>query len=256
MAREITFKTAAHMPVLPVSIGTTLVNKTGSWRYIRPVYVDKTPPCNHACPAGEDIVVQLELMRQGKHRQAWELLARENPFPGICGRVCPHPCESECNRSELGGPIAIHAQERFLADRAAEEGWMLPKPDAPVEGRIAIIGAGPAGLSCAYQLTLMGYRAVIFDAAETPGGMMRLIPEYRLPAEVREREIAALLELGIEIQACRRLGKDLSYSDLDGYDALFIALGQSLSRDLGVPGEDAAGVIHGIPFLRRLHRRD
>jgi len=256
MIKEIVFRTEADMPPLPMSIGTTLVNKTGSWRYIRPVYINRTAPCNNNCPAGEDIVVQLDLMRQGKHRQAWELLVRENPFPGVCGRVCPHPCESECNRAELGGTIAIHAQERFLADQAAEQGWLLPRPELSREGKVAIIGAGPAGLSCAYQLTLKGYRTVVFDAGTAPGGMMRLIPEYRLPTSVLEAEIEALTQLGIEIRTSMRVGEDLAYSDLDGYDAIFIAIGQSLSRDLGIPGEDANGVIHGIHFLESLCRGD
>ena len=254
MVREIVFKTEADMPPMPMSIGTTLVNKTGSWRYVRPVYVNRTAPCNHSCPAGEDIVVQLDLMRQGKYREAWELLVRENPFPGICGRVCPHPCESECNRTELGGAIAIHAQERFLADRAAGEGWLLPRPEPSRDGKVAIIGGGPAGLSCAYQLTLRGYQTVVFDAGAAPGGMMRLIPEYRLPAGVLEGEIDALAQLGIEIRTSSRLGENLSHSELDGYDAVFIAIGQSLSRDLGIPGEDASGVIRGIHFLDRLRR--
>ena len=256
MIKEIVFRTEADMPPLPMSIGTTLVNKTGSWRYIRPVYGNRTAPCNHNCPAGEDIVVQQDLMKQGKHRQAWELLVRENPFPGVCGRVCPHPCERECNRADLGGAIAIHAQERFLADQAAEQGWLLPRPEFSRDGKVAIIGAGPAGLSCAYQLTLRGYRTVVFDAGEAPGGMMRLIPEYRLPTKVVEEEIDALAQLGIEIRTSMRLGENLAFSDLDGYDAIFIAIGQSLSRDLGVPGEDANGVIHGIHFLEKLYRGD
>ncbi len=249
MIKEIVFRTEADMPPLPMSIGTTLVNKTGSWRYIRPVYSNRTAPCNYNCPAGEDIVVQLDLIKQGKYRQAWELLVRENPFPGVCGRVCPHPCENECNRVELGGAIAIHVQERFLADQAAEKGWLLPRPEFSRDGKVAIIGAGPAGLSCAYQLTLRGYRTVVFDSGEAPGGMMRLIPEYRLPANVVETEIEAFAQLGIEIRTSMRLGENLAFSDLNGFDAIFIAIGQSLSRDLGVPGEDANGVIHGIHFL-------
>ncbi|MCK4450719.1 MAG: hypothetical protein KAX26_09020, partial [Anaerolineae bacterium] len=118
MTEEIVFKTEADMPPLPMTIGTTLVNKTGSWRYIRPLYVDKTPPCNHNCPAGSDVVGYLALIKEGKYKEAWELIKQENPFPGVCGRVCPHPCESECNREQLGGAIAIHTLERFLADWA------------------------------------------------------------------------------------------------------------------------------------------
>jgi 2-oxoacid:acceptor oxidoreductase delta subunit (pyruvate/2-ketoisovalerate family) len=194
----------------------------------------------------------LDLIRQRKYREAWELLVRENPFPGVCGRVCPHPCESECNRIELGGAIAIHVQERFLADIAMEEDWPLPTASETRKGRIAIVGAGPAGLACAYQLVLRGYRPVVFEAGDAPGGMMRLIPDYRLPARVLNHEIDALVEMGVEVQTSTRLGQDLSYSDVKDYNAVLIAVGQSASRNLGVRGEEATGVLHGIQFLQQL----
>jgi NADPH-dependent glutamate synthase beta subunit-like oxidoreductase len=261
MTEEIVFKTEADMPYLPMSLGTTLVNKTGSWRYVRPLYVDKTPPCNHHCPAGEDIVGYLALAREGKYRQAWELIKQENPFPGVCGRVCPHPCEGECNREEFGGAIAIHALERFLADYAASQRLSVQaskRYDAMTlrryDAEIAIIGSGPAGLSCAYHLARQGYPVTVFEALPVAGGMMRVgIPEYRLPREVLEREIADIEALGVEIKTGMRLGDNLQMNELDGYDAIFIAVGLQKSRRLDIPGEEAEGVIHGLEFLKRVH---
>ncbi len=254
-ARVVTFSSEAEMPMMPASVASTLYNKTGSWRYMRPLYANQTPPCNAACPAGEDIVMYLQLTAQGRYAEAWQTIVRENPFPGVCGRVCPHPCESECNREHLGGAIAIHCQERFLADYAAAHELDLPAVDAPPrEERVAVVGAGPAGLSCAYHLRRMGYRVTVFEASGQPGGMMRLIPEYRLPKRVLEREIGAIVALGVEMKTGVRLGVDLSWEDLQDYAAVFLAVGQSVSRELGVPGEDAAGVLHGIEFLARVER--
>ena len=254
-ARVITFTSEAEMPMMPASLASTLYNKTGSWRYMRPLYANKTPPCNAACPAGEDIVMHLQLTAQGRYTEAWETIVRENPFPGVCGRVCPHPCESECNREHLGGAIAIHCQERFLADYAAAHDLGLPMPDVPQRGEhVAVVGAGPAGLSCAYHLRRMGYQVTVFDAGDKPGGMMRLIPEYRLPKEVLEREIAAIVATGVEVKTGVRLGVDVSLDDLKDYAAVFLAVGQSRSRRLGVPGEEATDVLPGIDFLARVAR--
>ncbi|MDH4137486.1 MAG: FAD-dependent oxidoreductase, partial [Anaerolineae bacterium] len=253
-AKVIIFKSEADMPTMAASLASTLYNKTGSWRYMRPLYVDKMPPCNDACPACEDIVGYLSLIRQGRYREGWELIMQENPFPGVCGRVCPHPCESQCNRTELGGAIAIHIQERFLADWAYEKGLkgipsVSPDPSAP---SVSVIGSGPAGLSCAYQLARKGYPVTVFEALDKPGGMMRLIPEYRLPREILDHEIAAIESLGVEIKTGVQLGRDLSLDDLKDYQAIFLAVGQSISRKLDVPGEGVTGVLHGIEFLHRL----
>ena len=257
-AKVIIFKSEAEMPTMAASLASTLYNKTGSWRYMRPLYVDKTPPCNDACPAGEDIVGYLDLIRQGRYREGWELIMQENPFPGVCGRVCPHPCESQCNRTELGGAIAIHVQERFLADWAHERGLKVipsvsPDPSTP---SVAVVGSGPAGLSCAYQLARKGYPVTVFEAQDKPGGMVRLIPECRLPHQVLDYEIAAIESLGVKIRTGVQLGRDLWLDDLQDYQAIFLAVGQSLSRNLGMSDEDAAGVLHGIELLRRLDQGD
>jgi len=256
MPEEIVFKTEADMPPLPMSLGTTLVNKTGSWRYIRPLYMDKTPPCNNKCPAGEDIVGYLALVKEGKYKQAWELIKQENPFPGVCGRrVCPHPCESKCNREELGGAIAIHTIERFLADWAASQHLGVSASKQRYDAKVAVIGSGPAGLSCAYHLARRGYPVTVFEALPLAGGMMRVgIPEYRLPRQVLDREIADIEAVGVEIRNGMRLGANLRMSDLDDYDAVFIAVGLQQSRKLSIPGEEAEGIVHGLEFLNRVHR--
>jgi NADPH-dependent glutamate synthase beta subunit-like oxidoreductase len=254
MTEEIVFKTEADMPPLPMTLGTTLVNKTGSWRYIRPLYADKTPPCNHNCPAGEDIVGYLALIKEGKYKEAWELIKQENPFPGVCGRVCPHPCESECNREQLGGAIAIHTLERFLADYAASQHLSI-QASQRYDAKAAVIGSGPAGLSCAYHLARRGYPVTVFEALPVAGGMMRVgIPEYRLPREVLDREIADIEALGVEIKTNMQVGDNVKLSDLlEDYQAIFIAVGLQKSRELNVPSEDAEGIIPGLEFLQRVN---
>lgn len=254
MSHLIVLETEDDMPLLPMSLGSTLYNKTGSWRHVRPIYRNKTSPCNQACPAGEDIVAYLGLAAKGEYAQARLRLLEENPFPGVCGRVCPHPCESECNRAQLGGAIAIHAMERFLADLPADRA--LPRTELPVasDDRVAVIGAGPAGLSCAYQLARRGYRVTVFEALPVAGGMMRVgIPSYRLPRDVLDAEIGAIVALGVEIRTRMRLGDNLSFEDLHDYQAVFLAVGQHRSRKLGIPGEDTQGVLPGLGFLRQVN---
>jgi len=249
----IAFASLAEMPPLPVSLGSTLNNKTGTWRYIRPLYEDKTPPCNHACPAGNDIVRYIGALREGNPQAAWRILVAENPLPGVCGRVCPHPCERECNRREFGGAIAIHALERFLADEAAAHAWAPERSQAHRAGRIAVVGSGPAGLSCAYHLARLGYEPTVYEARNQPGGLLRYgIPAYRLPKDVLDREIAAIERLGVRFVLNRRLGDSLAWQELAAADAIFLAIGQSSSRPLQVPGESAVGVISGLDFLRRV----
>ncbi len=240
----------SDFPYMPVSISDTLYNKTGSWRTFRPVHENKLPPCNNSCPTGEKIQRYISLVLDKKFEEAYRLIKEDNPIPSITGRVCYHPCEEKCNRGEYDKPIAIHHIERFLGDYGLRirDKWEIEDR----KERVAIIGSGPAGISCAYHLRRMGYRIKIFESESLPGGMLRIgIPKYRLPKEILDKEIGKLEEMGIEIETNRRIGSPLEL--LGEYDGVFIATGAHISRELGIPGEDSEGVIPGLDFLRRLN---
>ncbi len=206
------------------------------------------PPCSFECPAGNDVQGFVSLTKEGKYAEAWGLLIENNPFPGTCGRVCSYPCESVCHRSQVDEPVAIHSLERFVSD------YMHTIPPFTVERRnqgVAIVGSGPAGLSCAYHLTKRGYRVTVLEALPVVGGMLQVgIPEYRLPKAVLEREIAFIESVGVEIKTNMQLGKNFSLEDLDQFDAVFLAIGAHKERDLNIPGMNLKGVITGLDFLR------
>jgi NADPH-dependent glutamate synthase beta subunit-like oxidoreductase len=205
-------------------------------------------PCSYECPAGNDILGSISLMREGKFADAWKLIVENNPFPGVCGRVCPHPCESACNRSQVDEPVAIHSLERFVADYI----HAIP-PFTPERKRekVAVIGSGPAGLSCAYQLAKRGYRVIVFEALPVAGGMLRVgIPEYRLPTAILDREIAFIKSVGVEIQTNKRLGENLSLDEIDEFDAVFLAVGAHKEKTLDIQGMHLKDVIPGVDFLR------
>ncbi len=232
---------------------STLSNKTGSWKYIRPLYQDKTPPCNEGCPAGEDIEGYMYLISQGKIKEAWELLRKDNPLPAVCGRVCFHPCELSCNRKDFDEAVSINQVERYLGDFGLETG-KVTKVDEKRKEKIAIIGSGPAGLSAAYQLARMGYGVAIFEALPVAGGILRVgIPSYRLPKKILEREIKLITDMGVKIHTGKRVGKDVPFSDLKKYDAVFIATGVHISRKMGAKNEDAKGVLSGLDFLKEIN---
>ncbi|MBW2121648.1 MAG: FAD-dependent oxidoreductase, partial [Deltaproteobacteria bacterium] len=227
--------------------------KTGSWRYMRPVYEDKTPPCGAACPAGVDVVRFLMLVESGKVRESWLEIKKENPFPGVCGRVCPHPCEAQCNRGHYDQPVSINALERYVADATRRVRLRNPDRLGKRSDRVAVIGSGPAGLSCAYHLALLGYRPEVFETLPLPGGILRFgIPEYRLPVETLNREIADIEALGVKIRTGTRADRHFFDKEGKAYQAIFVATGAGVSRKLGIPGEEGRGVIPGLSFLREI----
>jgi formate dehydrogenase beta subunit len=224
---------------------------TGPDRVQRPIYLDLTAPCSHACPAGEQVQAWLALAQAGRHREAWNVIVRDNPFPAVHGRVCYHPCEPVCNREQLDGAVSIHAVERFLGDRALAEGWM-PALDPPGGGRrVLVVGAGPSGLSAAWHLARLGHIVHVVDAGGAPGGMMRYgIPAYRLPRDVLDGEVARLVRLGVLIETARRV-QDLEREWHDGgFDAVFVAVGAHLSKRIDIPARDAGRILDAVGFLR------
>ena len=225
--------------------------RVGPVRSRMPVYMDFMPPCNNACPAGENIQEYLRLVREGQIREAWTELVKNNPFPAIHGRVCYHTCESACNRGCLDQSISIHGVERFLGDKALEEGWAFPTPDHQTGFKVLIVGSGPAGLSCAYHLARLGHTVEVRDGGEQPGGMMRYgIPEYRLPRDVLDAEINRIRDLGVTFTQNHSV-KDLLKEQAEGtFDAVFIAVGAGLSKRVEIPSMDASHMIDAVSFLK------
>jgi NADPH-dependent glutamate synthase beta subunit-like oxidoreductase len=229
---------------------------TGNFRFFRPVYRDKMPPCNNACPTGEQIQKYLDFTKHERFLDGYLTIVEDNFMPSVTGRVCYHPCETACNRAEHDEPIGIRSVERFLGDfglQLEENPIIAALP--PLHGQtVAIVGSGPGGLACAYHLRRRGYASVIFEAMSKPGGMLRGgIPHWHLPEEVLDAEIAKLAGLGgIDIRCGVRAGTDdLTWDDLrSNYDAAFLALGQDVGRRLDVPGSEARGVTGALEFLR------
>ena len=254
MTNPFVFKGASEMPKISISLGDMEWNKTGAWRAQRPFYEDKTPPCRAACPAGNDIVAFIQKITQGDFEKAWELIKGENPFPGICGRVCFHPCESKCNRGRFDEPIAIHALERFVSDFSSNLNKKVEKIPVKRREKIAIIGSGPAGMSCAYHLAKLHYDVTVFESSSSTGGMLRTgIPSYRLPKDVLDREIANIEALGVTIRTGISFGEDLKLEGFKDHQAIFIATGAHRSRGLRVPGEKEKGVLSGLDLLRKIN---
>jgi NADPH-dependent glutamate synthase beta subunit-like oxidoreductase len=217
----------------------------------RPVYVDLLPPCNNACPAGEDIQGWLGDVNAGEHQQAWRRLVEDNPFAAIHGRVCYHPCEVDCNRANLDSEVSIHAVERFLGDLAREHQWSFDPPATRSGKRVLVIGGGPSGLSAAYHLARLGHEVEIRDAGPEPGGMMRYgIPAYRMPRDVLTAEVERIRALGVKMTSNHRV-TDLEEERVEGrFDAVFVAVGAHLSKRVDIPARDAGPVVDAVSFLR------
>jgi NADPH-dependent glutamate synthase beta subunit-like oxidoreductase len=227
---------------------------TGNFRFFRPVYRDKTPPCNHACPTGEKIQRYLDFVKHERFLDGYLTIMEDNPMPSITGRVCYHPCEGACNRKDHDEPIGIRNVERFLGDFGLELAEDPIKDTIPpVNGkRIAVVGSGPGGLACAYHARRLGYRVTVFEALSKPGGMLRGgIPHWHLPEETLNAEISKIESLGdIEIKCNTRVGEDVSWDDLKKFDAAFLSVGQDVGRKLPIDGIDLRGVVGGLEFLR------
>jgi formate dehydrogenase beta subunit len=232
-------------------VDMTRRQETGPVRSARPVYVDLLPPCNNACPAGEDIQGWLGLAQAGKFHAAWQRLIRDNPLPAVHGRVCYHPCESACNRAELDASVSIHAVERFLGDKANAGNWTIAVEAKPSGKRILVVGAGPSGLSAAYHLTRCGHTVEIHEAGPFPGGMLRFgIPAYRLPRDVLMNEISRIEAMGVKIVLNHKVEDLLAERDAGRFDAVFVAIGAQLSHHVEIPARDAAHVLDAVSLLR------
>ena len=224
---------------------------TGPTRANRPVYVDFLPPCNNACPAGEDIQAWLSLAQSGDFKGAWEKLSEQNPLPAVHGRVCYHPCEGACNRASIDSAVSIHSIERFLGDLAIQEEWQFPKPGEKSGKRVLIIGAGPSGLSAAYHLARLGHDVTILEAGPIAGGMMNFgIPAYRLPRHILKAEIDRICEMGVTIKLNHKVDDILMEKLNGGFDAVFIAIGAHIGKKTEIPARDASKILDAVSFLK------
>jgi 2-oxoacid:acceptor oxidoreductase delta subunit (pyruvate/2-ketoisovalerate family) len=233
--------------------GSSLANKTGSWRTERPVYVDRLPPCNAQCPAGEDIQGWLFHAESGAYEKAWQHLVRDNPFPSIMGRVCYHSCEGACNRAKLDTAVGINSVERFLGDEALKQGWRLPLPAAESGKHVLVVGAGPSGMSAAYQLRRLGHRVTVKEAGPLMGGMMRFgIPQYRLPRDVLEAEMQRIVAMGVTVELGCKVDNIASTMADEKFDAAFLAVGAHIAKRAYIPAKDSSHILDAVSVLRSM----
>jgi NADPH-dependent glutamate synthase beta subunit-like oxidoreductase len=236
-------------PFVAISSESSLVFKTGSQRSEKPIFMDKVAPCRHACPIGINIPAAFHLASKGDVNEALRVYLQDNPLPGVCGRVCYHPCESQCNRGSFDAPINIRSFERFVA----EHGQADVNADLRIgsdKNKIAVVGSGPAGLSAAYHLARMGYVVTIFEALPELGGMMRYgIPSFRLPRSVLDRDIARILRLGIKTKLNTSVGEDIRWQDLQAYDAVFVSVGLQGVKTLFETHRLRDFLLSGLDFL-------
>ena len=240
--------------------GSSLANKTGTWRTMRPVYRDHLPPCNAQCPAGEDIQGWLYPAESGDYEAAWRHLTRDNPFPAVMGRVCYHSCEGACNRGQLDAAVGINSVERFLGDEALKRGWRFEPPAAGLLARgkhVLVVGAGPSGMSAAYHLRRLGHAVTVLEAGPAAGGMMRFgIPKYRLPRDVLDAEMQRIVDLGVVLKLNTKVD-DLAQTMKDGgYDAAFLAVGAHIAKRTFIPAKDGSRILDAVALLRSMEGED
>ncbi len=233
--------------------GSSLANKTGSWRTERPVYISRLPPCNAQCPAGEDIQGWLFHAEGGDYEAAWRHLTRDNPFPATMGRVCYNSCESQCNRAQIDDPVGINSVERFLGDEALKQGWHFTPPETESGKQVLVVGAGPSGMSAAYQLRRLGHRVTVFEAGPATGGMMRFgIPKYRLPREVLDAEMQRIVAMGVTLQLNTKVDDIEQAMREGGYHAAFLAVGAHIAKRAYIPAKDSSRILDAVAVLRSM----
>ena len=236
---------------ITLNVGSSLANETGSWRTERPMYVNLLPPCNVACPAGENIQQWLYHAEEGDYESAWREIMVNNPLPATMGRVCYHPCQTACNRVQVDEAVGINAIERFLGDKAIAEGWTVPVT-APDSGKSAlIVGAGPSGLSAAYHLRMAVHRVHIKEAGPMAGGMMRFgIPSYRLPRHILEAEIKRIEDMGVTFEFNAKV--ENIDDEVGNRDAIFLAVGTHIGKRAYIPAGEPAKIMTGTPAARAI----
>jgi 2-oxoacid:acceptor oxidoreductase delta subunit (pyruvate/2-ketoisovalerate family) len=231
--------------------GSSLANHTGSWRTSRPEYLDRLPPCNNACPAGENIQAWLFQAESGDYEAAWRSLVQNNPMPAVMGRVCYHPCEGACNRAQLDSSVGINSVEHFLGDEALKRGWKFDPPAASTGRKVLVVGAGPSGLSAAYHLARLGHKVEIHEAGPMAGGMMRFgIPAYRLPRDVLDGEVRRILDMGVELRLDAKVDDVIATQKAGGFDAVFLAVGAHIAKRAYIPANEAAKIMDAVQVLR------
>ena len=237
--------------------GSSLANRTGSWRTERPVYLDKLPPCNNQCPAGEDIQGWLFHAESGNYEAAWRHLTRDNPFPAIMGRVCYHSCEGACNRGQLDSPVGINSVERFLGDEAIKRRWKLAEPTAETGKSVLIVGAGPSGMSAAYHLRRLGHKVTVCEAGPLMGGMMRFgIPKYRLPRDVLDAEMQRVVDMGVEVRLNTKVDNIQETMQAGKFDAAFLAVGAHIGKRTNIPAGAVSKIVDAVSVLRSMEGED
>ena len=242
---------------ITLDVGSSLANHTGSWRTERPVYLDRLPPCNHQCPAGENIQGWLFHAESGDYEQAWRVLVEDNPFPAVMGRVCYHTCEAACNRAKLDAAVGINSVEHFLGDQAIAQGWKFAPVKAASGKKVLIVGAGPSGLAAAYHLARMGHQVSVHEAGPLPGGMMRFgIPQYRLPRHVLDAEVQRIVSLGVQIHYNTKVENVLDAKLKGGFDAVFLAVGAHIAKRAFIPAGDSARMLDAVSVLRSMEGED
>ena len=235
---------------ITLQVGSSPANRTGSWRTERPVYLSLLPPCQDACPAGEDVRSWLYAAEDGDHETAWRRLVADNPLPAVMGRICYHPCQTACNRAQLDEAVGISSVERFLGDHALDQGWAFDPPPPATGRRVLVVGSGPCGLSATYHLRRLGHEVTLVEAQDQLGGMMRYgIPRYRLPREVLDGEIARILALGVTVRTGSRIDDLAAAMREEQADAVLLAVGAQVGRHTEIPAGDTARILQALALL-------